>query len=96
MLTGDDDEAVGIEMGGGGGEPAADKNVPPPATLASLLGNRTTRRYLLLYWGFSFVVSATDEMVPLFALSTVGGLQLVPAQIGSIMALSGAIYLVFQ
>ena len=46
--------------------------------------------------GFSFVVSATDEMVPLFALSTVGGLQLVPAQIGSIMALSGAIYLVFQ
>ena len=67
------------------------------ATTATAIWNReSTRRHLISYWLFSFVVVAVDESFPLFCISRVGGLSLSEASIGKILSAAGVIFVFGQ
>ncbi|GMI04826.1 hypothetical protein TrLO_g15104 [Triparma laevis f. longispina] len=76
---------------------AANPPPPPPTTIKSLLSKRSTRGLLIVYWLFSFVIIATDEIVPLFGLnSNAGGLHLQVKSIGTFISAAGIIYVLIQ
>lgn len=56
----------------------------------------STRRHLISYWLFSFVVVAVDEAFPLYCISRVGGLSLSEASIGKILSAAGVIFVLGQ
>jgi len=57
----------------------------PPATIGSLLRHPPTLSHLKVYWIFSFCITVTDEIIPLFALcDNRGGLSLEVHKIGEI------------
>lgn len=55
-----------------------------------------TRRHVLLYAVFSFVVSALDEAFPLFCISHNGGLGLSEAEIGKVLSSAGLLFALSQ
>ena len=64
---------------------------------ANAIWNReSTRRHLISYWLFSFVVVAVDESFPLYSISRVGGLSLSEASIGKILSAAGVIFVLGQ
>merc|ERR1711871_1139747 len=69
----------------------------PPATISSLLMHPPTRAALVVYWIFSFCITVTDEIIPLFALcDNRGGLSLEVHKIGLTPSSSGIIYILIQ
>jgi MFS family permease len=63
-----------------------------PATISSLWADKTTRDHLILFWAFSSLTLAVDELFPLFCISKSGGLGLSENSIGTILSASGLIY----
>jgi len=57
---------------------------------------QSTRRHLISYWLFSFVVVVVDESFPLYCISHVGGLSLSEASIGKILSAAGIIFVLGQ
>ena len=69
----------------------------PPATISSLLHHPPTRATLIVYWIFSFCITVTDEIIPLFALcDNRGGLSLEVHKIGLTLSSSGIVYILIQ
>ena len=66
------------------------------ATASAIWNRESTRRHLISYWLFSFVVVAVDESFPLFCISRVGGLSLSEASIGKILSVAGVIFVLGQ
>ena len=62
----------------------------------SIWSNLATRKHMLFYWMFSFVVTVIDEAFPLFCISTDGGLSLDEGSIGKILSSAGLLFAIFQ
>lgn len=62
------------------------------ATMASIWSRLDTRRHLIIYWLYSFVIISVDEAFPLFCISKEAGLGLSEASIGKILSFSGLIF----
>ena len=63
----------------------------------SLIWSRTdTRRHLIVYWFYSFVIISVDEAFPLFCISRAAGLGLSESAIGKVLSISGLIFVVCQ
>jgi MFS family permease len=65
------------------------------ATIATLWARNHTRRHLIVYWAFSTVAIALEEIFPLFCISK-AGLGVAEVSIGKILSLSGLLYAIFQ
>mmetsp|Transcript_11477 Transcript_11477/g.31733 ORF Transcript_11477/g.31733 Transcript_11477/m.31733 type:complete len:653 (+) Transcript_11477:2196-4154(+) len=66
------------------------------ATMASLWALPNTRNHMIVYWLGNFIMVAVDEGLPLFLLSRQGGLSLSAKSIGTILSLSGGLFVVLQ
>lgn len=73
-----------------------DKEDNGGATATAIWNRESTRRHLISYWLFSFVVVAVDESFPLFCISRIGGLSLSEASIGKILSAAGVIFVLGQ
>lgn len=67
-----------------------------PVSMSSIWKRSHTRKHLLAYWMFSFVVTCVDETFPLFSISKYGGLALSEASIGKILSTSGFLFVLGQ
>ena len=67
-------------------------NADQPVTMATIWSRPDTRRHLIIYWVYSFVIISVDEAFPLFCISKQAGLSLSEAAIGKILSISGLIF----
>lgn len=66
------------------------------ATIKSLLKRPATRKHLILYWIYSFLMLMVDETFPLYCMSKDSGLGVVEKMIGNLLSGAGAFYLLLQ
>lgn len=62
------------------------------ATIYSLFQRKATRQHLLIYWGYSFLIIAVDEIFPLYCISKSSGLGITEKIIGNILSGTGLFY----
>ncbi|CAJ1949636.1 unnamed protein product [Cylindrotheca closterium] len=67
-----------------------------PATIRSLWNRIPTRRHLLVYWMYSFLVISVDETFPLYCISKESGLAVQEKNIGDILSSTGIFYVTLQ
>lgn len=65
-------------------------------TMAFIWARPDTRRHLIVYWLYSFVIISVDEAFPLYCISIQAGLGLQEAAIGKILSLSGILFVALQ
>jgi MFS family permease len=65
-------------------------------SMGSIMGNETTRTYLVSYWAIAFTSVCQQEAFPLFAMSHFGGLGLEEKTIGIVGTLSGLMFCIGQ
>lgn len=78
------------------GNGTSDQDCAPFGDAKSVLRRNNTRRHLIAYCMFSFVVVAIDEAFPLFCISRQGGLGLSEATIGKILSGAGLVFALCQ
>ena len=66
------------------------------ASIRSLWRRKSTRKHLLVYWFYSFLVVSIDESFPLFCMSASSGLDITEKAIGKIFCGSGVCYICLQ
>eukprot|EP00526_Cylindrotheca_closterium_P005424 CAMPEP_0113611156 /NCGR_PEP_ID=MMETSP0017_2-20120614/5404_1 /TAXON_ID=2856 /ORGANISM="Cylindrotheca closterium" /LENGTH=573 /DNA_ID=CAMNT_0000520081 /DNA_START=398 /DNA_END=2119 /DNA_ORIENTATION=- /assembly_acc=CAM_ASM_000147 len=67
-----------------------------PATIRSLWNRKLTRRHLVVYWMYSFLVICVDETFPLYCISKESGLAVQEKNIGNILSGTGLFYVSLQ
>ena len=65
-------------------------------SIKHLWSRESTRKHLIVYWVYSFLVVAIDESFPLFCMSVASGLGITESSIGSILCGSGVCYVLIQ
>ncbi|KAL3794746.1 hypothetical protein HJC23_012756 [Cyclotella cryptica] len=66
-------------------------------SISSIWSRRSTRRHLMAYWLYSFVIMCIDEAFPLYCISRNNGLgQLSEYDIGTILSIAGLIFAMGQ
>jgi len=76
--------------------PDRESNNEDQVTVSWLWNRDATRRHLLAYWFYSFLVVSVDESFPLFCMSVSSGLGITESQIGNILTGSGLCYVLMQ
>jgi MFS family permease len=66
------------------------------ASMLSLLSRKDTQRCLAIFWVYSFVGLAVDELFPLFCTSKVAGFGLSEKDIGKILSACGLVFALVQ
>jgi len=66
------------------------------ATIKSLMSRPATRKHLILYWVFNFLLLSIDETFPLYCMSKGSGLGVVEKMIGNLLSGAGFFYLILQ
>jgi len=65
-------------------------------TVSWIWSREKTKKHLIVYWIYSFLVVALDETFPLFCMSVASGLGITESQIGNILTGSGLCYVLIQ
>ena len=66
------------------------------ATIKSLMARPSTRKHLLLFWCYSFLVITVDETFPLYCISKYSGLGVEEKMIGNLLSGAGLVYILIQ
>jgi len=66
------------------------------ATITSLMKRKSTRQHMLVYWIYSFLIVAVDEVFPLYCISKTSGLGITEKVIGKILSWSGLFFICIQ
>ena len=74
----------------------SEKSDEGSATISSLLKRKSTRQHMLIYWIYSFLIVAVDEVFPLYCISKSSGLGITEKVIGKILSWSGLFFICIQ
>ena len=93
--SGDDNGSVAVSNGNNGNGRATFVT-NETVTMSSIWARKSTRQHLVIYWTYSFLVIAIDELFPLFCISQDSGLGVTEKTIGKIFTGTGVCYILFQ